>query len=104
MASENHPPRPVRMSGGISPSARAQGIDPNPPPTPSDAGTSARPGISHAPTIAPHPAPDELVQVLMTEAEAREYERSLGGACLSPLLSFNDDDVPTYLIWPSRRC
>ena len=50
------------------------------------------------------PAPDDVVQVLMTEEMARRFEeRCLGGntrgkTSLSPPLLFSEDDLPTYII------
>jgi hypothetical protein len=57
------------------------------------------------PQGAPQPAPDDMVQVLMTEKMARNFEKrclgtahTQGDTCLSGPLLFSEDDVPTYII------
>lgn len=53
---------------------------------------------------APRPAPDDVVQVIMTERMARFFEaRCLGVNTVGPTelagpLLFSEDDLPTYII------
>lgn len=57
------------------------------------------------PKGARRPAPDGIVQVLMTEAMARSFERkclgagnTVGDTHLEGPLLFGPDDLPTYII------
>lgn len=57
------------------------------------------------PTIAPAPAPEDIVQVVMTERMARRFEQqclgrgnTVGETSLSPPMFFGDDHTPTYII------
>lgn len=57
------------------------------------------------PKGAPKPEPNDVVQVMMTETMARNFEKrclgkgnTRGHTYLSGPLLFSDDDLPTYII------
>lgn len=62
------------------------------------------------PKAVPQPKPDDLVQVLMTEEMAREFEahclgkgNTVGNTRLFTPLQFSEDDLPTYIVHVGRE-